>query len=331
MHKIARSLCAVAAALPTACATPGGGQFGMVLFDPKHHVSAAEPLFGDNDERCLDDPTFMLTLFAPLPDAQAKVDPCTRMKRAIAWGLLSHGVSVNGYNERARNEVVDALMAASDRKCGRYIAFLQQYDGNVNSTFGIGAQTAAILATVVSASAAPWFAAGAGIAGGTRGTLNEAHFNNQTIGVLANAFENVRRDQRVAIAELEAKPVKDYSLMRGIEDATRYHASCTIVVGLKEAQRDVEAARSPNLDTYKAMIKNLKEIQSGIADLQKKVPAPIGDDNTADNAADSNAAENAVDSNSVDNAVNNAESLLPPVQNEQRNETLPNTAPPIPG
>ena len=277
MQGYVRLLFAASAVLPTACATPGGGSSGFVLFDPKHHVSGAEPLFGDNDERCLDDPTFMLTLFAPsgAREDEARVDVCTRMKRSIGWGLQAHGAVGNGaYDQRGRNEVIDGLMAASDRKCGRYINFLQQYDGNVNATFGIGAQAAAILATVVSAGAAPWFAAGAGIAGGTRGTLNEAHFNNQTIGVLANAFENVRREQREAIALLEAKKVEDYSIMRGIEDATRYHASCTIVVGLKEAQRDVEAARSPNLDTFKKMVKSFDEVRKQFADVAKKMAEP---------------------------------------------------------
>src|SRR4051812_48997158 len=114
MQKFVRLLCTAVAVLPTACATPGGGPFGMVAFDPKHHVSGAEPLFGVNDERCLDDPTFMLTIYAPGADqVPATNDPCARMRWAIIQGLRAHGTEKPEENDRrGRNEVIDGLMTA---------------------------------------------------------------------------------------------------------------------------------------------------------------------------------------------------------------------------
>lgn len=281
MLKSHRLLCAAACLLPVACTTPGGGPFGIVMFDPDQHVSSAEPLWGKNDLRCLDNPTFLLALLSNKDISQQNWPAvCRQMAVSIRDTLPAMPAqdlnSPPRYTALQRNEIIDAMMSASDRKCSRYIAFLQQYDGNVNSTFGIAAQSAAIIASMVSGGTAQAFAAGAGIAGGVRGTLNESHFNNQTIGVLANAFENVRREQREKIAEFEAKDVKDYTLMRGIQDATRYHGSCSIVVGLKEAQRDVEAARSPNIDTMKSMVDKLNELRAGMkkfVDETEPVPA----------------------------------------------------------
>lgn len=249
--------------LTGACATPGGGPFGMVMFDPDQHVSAAEPLFGKADLQCLDDATFLLTLYAPDPVTN-RPPACSSIRAAIAAALPHQAGPVlpekDRYGKVQRNEVVDGLMAASDRKCGRYIAFLQQYDGNVNSTFGIAALSTAALAAIATGGTAQALAAASSIAGGSRNTLNQSHFNNQTIGVLANAFETVRKEQREKIAELQNKSPADYTLMRGVQDVTRYHANCSIVVGLKAAQRAVEEADSPSISSMQKMAEQLEKL-----------------------------------------------------------------------
>jgi hypothetical protein len=237
-----RTLCASLALFPAACTTPGGGPLGLVLFDSNHNVSAAEPLFGKGDERCLDDPTFLLTIYAEEKqvDPDKSVDVCTRMRRAIQWALRTNAGGAQPSAQEQRNEVVDALMAASDRKCGRYTAYLQQYDGNVNSTFGILAQATSAIATLSTGGTAKALSAASTISEGTRGTLNTAWFANKTVGVLAQAYENRRDNDRKAIQkDLAEKTLAQYSLMRGMGDAFRYHADCSIVVGLQEAQQAV--------------------------------------------------------------------------------------------
>lgn len=263
--------------LSVACATPGGGPLGIVAFDPDQHVSSAEPLFGKGDATCLDDPTFLLTLYSPTGSDGPQTLICHKMRQAIGAALPVMSTptlpNVDRYTSQQRNEVIDALMAASDRKCGRYIAFLQQYDANVNSTFGIATQAAATLAAIATGGTAQALAAAAGIAGGTRNTLNQSHFNNQTIGVLANAFENGRSVQRTEISALQSLPPGQYTLMRGIQDATRYHSNCSIVVGLKEAQRSVEEAHSPSLSTMTTFLTNLQKVRGQMDALLKAVPA----------------------------------------------------------
>jgi len=102
MLKSKRLLCAAACLLPAACATPGGGSAGFVMLDPNQHLGGAEPLFGVRGNEC--DAASMMQIFAaepsrvdpktgqPIaPDMNPKtVDACTRLRRSIAWTLLSH-------------------------------------------------------------------------------------------------------------------------------------------------------------------------------------------------------------------------------------------------
>lgn len=264
--KRVRHIVAAASLLPGACATPGGGPFGFVMFDPNQHVAAAEPLFGQGDERCLDDPTFLLTVFAirkeTMPSDPNKVDVCTRIRWSLEWGLISDQayvlpvatkpppteitVTLAHYDEQARNEVIGALVGASNRKCGRYIAFLQQYNGNVGAGFGIIGQTASALATVATGGLNKAFTVTSVIAGHARSEINEAYFANQTVGVLVQAFQNARATQAQTIANhLTNDPVPKYTLMQGLSDVFDYHASCSIVVGLEQAQQAVSAKAAP--------------------------------------------------------------------------------------
>jgi hypothetical protein len=119
------------------------------MFDKNHHVAGPEPLFGKDDERCLDDATFTMTAFVVDPTVAtaqntASVPPndaCVRIRRSIGWALLSHPdagkvVSPLNYSMAARNEVIGNLMAASDRTCDRYTMFIGEYNSNVKVGFG---------------------------------------------------------------------------------------------------------------------------------------------------------------------------------------------------
>jgi hypothetical protein len=264
--------------LLTGCADEGGGPLGIVLFDKTHHVAAAEPLFGKGEDRCLDSPGFLISITAKAPAATSAAQPrtrdpladpaCVRLSQTISGALQTpqNSATSSGYDERQRNEVIDALIAASNRKCGRYTAFLQTYDANINSTFGIGALATAGLATVVGGeSASKALAAGSAFLTGTRSTFNEAHFRNRTIAVLATAFENARREQRQAITNFQQCKPAQYTMMRGIEDALRYHNTCSVVSGLDEAARAVQRANSPDLETMRKAMTEILAIRQQLA------------------------------------------------------------------
>jgi hypothetical protein len=258
--KSLRFLCAAGCLIPTACATnPRGGAVGFVMFDPNQHVAAAEPLFGQGDEQCLNDPTFLLSTFAqdsPGGQTQPKdpnnPDICTRIKWSLYWGLKSHGGTLTNYDARARNEVVGAILAASDRKCGNYVAFLQQYNGNVKAGFGIIDTAASALATVASGGLNRALTVTSTLAGHTRSELEEAHFANQALGVLTQAFRQLRDTQRKGIEDnLQSKTVDNYTMSQGLADVFNYHASCSIVVGLEQAQKAVSEKGNSDAGTDK--------------------------------------------------------------------------------
>jgi hypothetical protein len=261
-----RLIAATAASLSlTACATDGGGPLGIVALNPNQHVAGAEPLFARDDYMCLDKPEFLLSLYAPPAPRSPRVTKgrgdCEAVRRGLAYAVGG----IANYDMRRRNEIMDALMATSEYKCGRYRNFLQTYDANVNSTFGIAAQLAAILATVTTGGTAQGFAAVAAGAAGSRGTLNQAHFQNQAIGILAKAIDNARAAQRTEITNRQKGKVEAYTLMRGIQDVFAYHNSCSIIEGLKETQRAVEEVRMPNMQTINAWLTEASATRKNMA------------------------------------------------------------------
>lgn len=259
-----RSVAAVTISISlSACATDGGGPLGIVAFNPNQHVAAAEPLFARDDYMCLDKPEFLLSLYAPpAPQSPRARGNCEAVRRGLAYATAG----IANYDKRRRNEIMDALMAASENKCGRYRSFLQTYDANVNSTFGILSQAAAIVATITTGGTAQAFAAAAAVAAGSRGTLNQAHFQNQAIGILAKAIENARSAKLTEIMTRQKEAVDNYTLMSGIKDVFGYHNRCSILEGLKETQRAVESVAMPNMATVNAWLAEATKTRKNMAD-----------------------------------------------------------------
>ena len=271
-----------------ACSQDGGGPLGIELFNRNQHVAAAEPLFGRREDRCLENPSFLMSIFAQrqqqtgtdqtgneTPGATLVGDSlqatCNRLRGSISAVLMASFTpaapggtpSPAAYDQRARNEVMDALVASSNRRCGRYMAFLQTYDANINTSFGVLSIIAGGLSPIVRGDDTARTLGGiSAMLTGTRGTFNEAHFRNRTIAVLASAFENARRQQRRDMVNLQQCPVDQYTLMRGMEDAFRYHSTCSVVAGLEEAAKAVERAHSPDIATMRRQMQELAELRT---------------------------------------------------------------------
>ena len=161
-----------------------------------------------------------------------------------------------------RNEIVDSLIAVSNRKCGRYTALLKTVDGAANSALGLGAIITGGLGAIVAGEATAKTLSGtSAIITGSRAELNKTYLTNQTIQVLAAAYENTRREERRQIANREACPLSKYTLMRGIEDALTYHASCSLVVGLQAASDAVQRSNSPDIAAIKKSMVELAALR----------------------------------------------------------------------
>ncbi len=274
MRKFTALLLATACLASTACTTRGGGRAGIVLFDPDQHVSGAEALFGTDESRCFRDPTYGLSFVMPAQPHSSYPIPCQQITQAVraALGATQQSTTQLAYTSEQRNEVIESFMSSSNYICADHMKFLQQYDGNINSILGIGAQASAGLAAIITGGAAQAAAAMAALIGGARGTMNNAHFNNKTVGVLTAAFQGERKTQRDEITKRQAKSVNDYRLSHGVEDVLNYHGSCSIVVGLAAAQRAVDESGNPNLDTVKNFLTKLEEVRGQMAKFVNEPP-----------------------------------------------------------
>lgn len=269
--------------LTSACATRGGGPLGIVLLDPDQHVSGAEPLFGTDEDPCFDDPTFGLSFVSPNRPVDGFPLVCQKITGAVRASLPSAPTAGQGmitYSPAERNQIIDSFASSSNFKCGNHVKFLQQWDGNVNSTLGLSSQAAAGLAAIVTGGAAQAAAAAAAFLGGARGTMQNAYFHNKTVGVLASAFQGERKKIRDTITAGENEPVAKYTLAKGVEDVLNYHGNCSIASGLSATQRAVDAAQNPNLDMLKEFFTKIEQLRTEAAKFVDKADPATTNTNT---------------------------------------------------
>jgi hypothetical protein len=173
----------------------------------------------------------------------------------------THG-NQSSYTESRRNEIIDVLLAESNRKCSAYAAFLKSYDSGANSSLSVlSILTGGLGAFVGGPNTAQALSGTSAIIAGTRSSLNEIHFTNQTIHVLTSAFEKTRRDQRKEIGHRQMCPVSAYSLMRGIEDTMTYHGSCSIIAGLAEAAKAVSRSENPGAEAMRTTLAEMTSLR----------------------------------------------------------------------
>jgi hypothetical protein len=258
----------------SSCSTTGGGPFGIVMFEKNQHVSGAGSLFAADEQPCLTASFLLSALSTANPDAGEPV-VCqrlrSRLQHALGWRDMFAPVPAHLANDerRRRNEALSSLIAASNDKCGQYVQFLQQYQGNVRSSTGILSQATAILATISSGGTAQGFAATSGIASGVGTSLQQAHFQNQTVAMLTKAFDSRRSEMLRNMDGLMQCSVDQYPFARGFADVQNYHRACSIVVGLEEAQEAVEEKNSPSLETFTKLLEKLPALQATMKKISK--------------------------------------------------------------
>lgn len=75
----------------------------------------------------------------------------------------------------------------------------------------------------------------------------------------ATAAANTATSPSAAV-DSQPRSITDYSLERAIGDALRYHGACTVLSGLEEANKQVENAQSPSLETVNASMQTMLSI-----------------------------------------------------------------------
>lgn len=235
-------------------------------------LAQAEPLFGSHfdkeQDKCLDDPLFLFSLTASrearLSNGELAIPPdCDKLYVQLkTYGFGDWKKATTEEMQWRRNEVVDALVAVSNDKCGSYSAHLKTFDGQTNSALSVLAiLTGGVGGIVQGAEAARILSGSSAMLSGSRTAINESWFSSQTIHVLVAAYEKARERQRRDITNRQACPITSYTLMDGMGDAMHYHASCSILTGLAEAAQAIERSDQPGLDTMRRQLADLTSIR----------------------------------------------------------------------
>ena len=253
MGRLKQILISASFSLLTACAGSGAGLLGAGAIVGDRNLASAEPLFSEDGEDCLDSGDQFLELLYPDPHStgSSKPEKCRHIVNAFK-NALPYGAH---YTPQRRNEITDLLIATSNRKCGRYTALIKSADVAWNSQLGIlSIMTGGLGAILGGENTAKALSGTSTILNGSRSAVNETVFHNQTIHVLATAYEKARQAQRRTITNRQACTTDQYTLSRAIEDVFNYHSSCSIVVGLYEAAKAVERSDSPGMNAMRAQM-----------------------------------------------------------------------------
>lgn len=226
------------------CAANQANPLGLNVMFGNADLVAAEPLFSKDEDRCLDSPVNLIRITqgeqgSSPAGAGFKVSCDEALKE---WRIILKDARAKDNDvtkaKLTRNEVVDALLAASNRKCSRYTALIKNADGAVNGGLSVAAILTGGLGSFVGGAAAAKALSGtSAILTGSRTALNETYLSKQTIHVLASAFDKARQRQRAAITNRQACNIEQYTVMRGVEDAIAYHGTCSLVGGLAQPRR----------------------------------------------------------------------------------------------
>jgi hypothetical protein len=298
------------------CAGGGAGPLGIGAIMGDRNLAAAEPLFSKEEQSCVGsaDELIGLVFAKPAKDAddydrgdvgnRKKLKhkaACARIRANFEFFLPKAKADENAppvYNTMQRNEIIDAMIASSNRKCTRYSALLKNADGAMNAGLSVGAILTGGLGSIVGGiNTAKALAGTSSILSGSRAALNDTYLSNQTIHVLTAAFDKARRAQRRTITNRQACPIEQYSLMRGIEDAFAYHQSCSLVSGLAETALSIERSENPGLAQMRLQFSEIANLRRQAAEFSKDVSiTPIASAPSPGSLKKLNAADTALQS-----------------------------------
>lgn len=257
-------------------------------------LASAEPLFGRDLDQCMDDPEFVISLLSrkthkPELAAAANSTLAADTDR-IGWKRDRSGTPgridcnplrtmlhdylfasedrqvLNGSRSptEQRNELIQALVGISNRKCGRYSAHIKTFDGQTNSWLSfLSIATGGVGSIVEGAQAARILSGASGVATGTRVAVNDAWFSNQTIQVLVAGYEKERNHKLRDIQLRQSCPINLYPTMAGVADVLQYHASCSLTTGLAAAAQAIERSDQPGVEVMRRQLADLAAIRTG--------------------------------------------------------------------
>ena len=175
--------------------------------------------------------------------------------------------------ERARNQIQERMLAASEQRCADFKMYLQRTQAVAN--FASGSLTslfAAAGAITKSIEGAKTFAGLSGLSSAVGAEYSQAYFASLAAHVIISGIDRQRaRIYEQIYASGQSQPIDKYTLQAAIRDAFRFHGSCALTSGLIEAQDAIRVADNPGMDALsRAIVKN-KHLQ----DLTNAKPSEV--------------------------------------------------------
>jgi hypothetical protein len=184
------------------------------------------------------------------------------------WSSLTYAVRYDlifaQFNEIAvnpklqRNLVQNRLVAASERRCGRFFQFLKKDSSDMNFAFAAASGFLATAAALVPGMRATQNLAGlSAFSSGLRAEYNNEYYANLAISVITRGIEEKRNELRSKIQSIQQSEYGNYDIATAVADAVKYDASCNIVNGLEQANEAIQRLNEPGRDAMnRALLKD---------------------------------------------------------------------------
>jgi hypothetical protein len=148
-----------------------------------------------------------------------------------------------------RNLVQNRMMAASDRRCGRFFQFMKKDSSDTNFKFAIGASVLSTAGALVPGLRAAQNLSGlSALTSGLRAEYNNEYYANLATSVITRGIEEKRNEMRHKMRIIQSSEYLNYDIASAVADAVQYDASCNIVYGLEQANEAMQRLNEPGRD-----------------------------------------------------------------------------------
>lgn len=190
--------------------------------------------------------------------------------RRPSWDKLSYSARYDlifaGFSSQAmeaapeerRNLAQNRLLAASERRCGRFFQFLKKDNSDWNFGFAVGSSVLATAGALVPGIRAAQNLSGlSALVSGLRAEYNNEYYANLAVSVITKAIDEKRKDLRAQLQVAQAQPYARYDIAAAVADGVRYDASCNIANGLEQANEALQRLNEPGRDAInRALLKD---------------------------------------------------------------------------
>jgi hypothetical protein len=193
--------------------------------------------------------------------AEDYTERARHLPSAKSWDHLSYAVRYDlifaqfaqltaiSSTKQHRNLVQNRLLAASERRCGRFFQYLKRDNSNKNFWFATFSSVFATAGALVPGLRAAQNLSGISALGtGLRAEYNNEFYANLAVSVITRGIEEKRNVLRAKLNASQHIPYDNYDIAAAVTDAVQFDSSCNIVNGLELANEAIQRFNEPGLD-----------------------------------------------------------------------------------